>query len=159
MQKQIIESLIRQSKALELLKSLLGQELRLLKKDAPQAVAGLEFSIQDLLRQIAVERTWITKCVHSLSPGVSRLGDVLHLFTDEEQKTIPNLIASMDRMQQQCARQAAVNSEIAKALKEQSASLLAFFRKQVMPKVRHTYSNHGTWTSQHPSATLISGRM
>ena len=58
MQKQIMGSLTRQSKALELLESLLGQELRLLKKDAPRAVAGLEFSIQDLLRQIAVERTW-----------------------------------------------------------------------------------------------------
>ena len=159
MQKQIMGSLTRQSKALELLESLLGQELRLLKKDAPRAVAGLEFSIQDLLRQIAVERTWVKRCVQTLSPGASRLGDALHLFTDDEQKRIPVLIAAMDRMQQQCARQAAVNSEIAKALKEQSASLLAFFRKQVMPKVRHTYSNHGTWTSQHPSATLISGRM
>jgi hypothetical protein len=37
--------------------------------------------------------------------------------------------------------------------------LLAFFRKQVMPRTQHTYSNHGRWAARTRTATLISGRL
>ncbi len=159
MQTLIIQSLSRQTKGLMLLAMLLDQELRLLKKDSPQAVAGLEFSIQELLRQIASEKAWVKTCISSLSPKAKRLGDIKELFAKDEQRLIATLTADIDTTQQQCARKAAMNAEIANALRDQSTGLLSFFRKQVMPKTRHTYSSHGRWAARTQTATLISGRL
>jgi flagellar biosynthesis/type III secretory pathway chaperone len=159
MQLPILQSLSRQTKGLLLLGTLLDQELQLLKEDSPQAVSGLEFSIQELLRQIAMERACVRTCVREMSPEASRLTDVMDRFSGEEQTQISALIADIDNRQQQCARKAAMNAEIAQALRDQSQSLLAFFRKQVMPKTQETYSNHGRWTARTRTATLISGRL
>ncbi len=155
----IIQSLTRQARGLLLLGTLLDQELRLLKKDSPQSVAGLEFSIQELVRQIATEKTWVKNCIREMSPEASRLGDVRKRFSEDECSLIDGLIADIDTHQQRCARKAAMNAEIAQALHDQSSSLLAFFRKQVMPQTRHTYSNHGRWAARTQTATLISGRL
>ncbi|WP_462323454.1 flagellar export chaperone FlgN [Desulfoplanes sp.] len=155
----IIQSLSRQVKGLVLLTTLLKRELQLLKEDSPQSVAGLEFSIQDLLRQIAAERSLVRRCIHGIDPGADRLSAITGTFGEEEQEILPQLIAEVDRLQQGCARNASMNAEIALALRDQSTSLLSFFRKQVTPKQQHTYSNHGTWASQTRTATLISGRL
>ncbi|MGX9366379.1 flagellar export chaperone FlgN [Desulfoplanes sp. PS50] len=159
MQTLIIQSLSRQAKGLLLLGTLLDQELRLLKEDSPQAVAGLEFSIQELVRQIAMEKTWVKTCIREMSSEASRLGDVMERFSEEENVMLDSLTGDIDTRQQQCARKAAMNAEIAQALQDQSSSLLAFFRKQVMPKTQHTYSNHGRWAARTQTATLISGRL
>ena len=57
----ISESLTRQERALALLHDLLEEEYQtLLKRDA-NAIASLEFSIQELIRQLAVEKSLVIK--------------------------------------------------------------------------------------------------
>ncbi|GAU09623.1 flagellar protein FlgN [Desulfoplanes formicivorans] len=159
MQKVIIQSLARQAKGLVLLGSLLDQELRLLKTNAPQAVAGLEFSIQELLRQIASEKAWVASCMRAMGVEAVHLTDVMDLFAHDERVRLEELLAAIDKYQQECARKAAMNADIAKALQDQSNSLLSFFRDQVMPTSQHTYSSHGRWSARTRTATLISGRL
>ncbi|PIE68995.1 MAG: flagellar biosynthesis protein FlgN [Deltaproteobacteria bacterium] len=156
---RIIQSLERQARGLLLLGTLLDKELEFLQEDAPQSVAGLEFSIQELVRQMMAEKTWAAECMQQLSPGARELQDVGHLFSKEEQQHIQSLKKAIDAGQQQCARKAAMNADIAQALRDQSNGLLAFFRKQIMPRKQYTYSSHGRWEVHNQRATLISGRL
>ncbi len=159
MKKYILESLSRQTKGLLLLAELLDEELLLLQEDAPQAVSGLEFSIQELLRQITLEKVWVVSSLETLSLGAKRLDDVIDLFDRDEQARLAELKAAIDNNQQQCARKAAINADIAQALGFQSKQLLSFFREQIMPRVQHTYSSHGRWASRNQTATLIQGSL
>jgi flagellar biosynthesis/type III secretory pathway chaperone len=159
MQKVILQSLARQAKGLELLGTLLDQELRLLKTDAPQAVAGLEFSIQELLRQIASEKACVAWCMRKMGVEAAKLAGVKDRFAHDHRVRLEELLADIDKQQQECARKAAMNAEIAKALQEQSNSLLSFFRQQVIPKSQHTYSPKGRWATKTRTATLISGSL
>ncbi len=52
----IEENLVRQNKALMLLSLLLEEEFSRLMKSNPQSVSQIELSIQELMRQIVVER-------------------------------------------------------------------------------------------------------
>ena len=59
MYQNIYDSLSRQHKALQLLEGLLQEEYAVLRQRDTNAIAALQFSIQELIRQIAVEKSSI----------------------------------------------------------------------------------------------------
>ena len=61
--------------------------------------------------------------------------------------------------EQESARQASVNAELAMALWEQSGQLLSQFQKRVAPTERNTYTARGIWNNRPASAALVNGRL
>jgi len=68
----IEENLVRQNKALMLLFILLEEEFSRLMQSNPQSVSQIELSIQELMRQIAVERASLRRKVQQVSPAALR---------------------------------------------------------------------------------------
>jgi hypothetical protein len=71
----------------------------------PAQVAGLEFSIHELMRQIMRERLELRGLYAALSPQAIRLREVLDHFSESDRETADSLVASIDRIEQACARQ------------------------------------------------------
>jgi hypothetical protein len=74
--REILSSLNRQHRAFSLLGQLLDEELSLLRSALPQEVASLQFSIQELIRQIGGEREFIMSRMHALNPGCTRIREM-----------------------------------------------------------------------------------
>ena len=132
-------SLIRQSKALALLCELMEEEYQTLLGHNTDAVVALEFSIQELIRQLAAEKATIMKAL----AGVR---------AKEYAATLPQAEGA--------ARQATRNSQLSLALLDQSSRTLQALTSQVMPPKAETYGRRGGMRTQgHPEAALISGRL
>ncbi|MDL2272525.1 flagellar protein FlgN [Desulfovibrio sp. OttesenSCG-928-I05] len=151
---QIHDNLVRQWKGFELLYSLLEEEFSLLCKGDTDAVGSLEFSIHELLRQLAVERS----DVKSVMQG-TRLAEYADMLVPEEGDAIRVLLASIDDAEQKAARQAAHNTELSLALLDQNHALLNYLHDQVTPKAQLTYGKKGTYRESRPDAALIRGRL
>ena len=147
-------NLARQFKALELLHSLLEEEFGLLQTRDTDAVATLEFSIHELLRQIAVERVELKSFMQE-----TKIPEYAGLVTEEEGVEVMRLYHLIDALEQRCARQASHNTELSLALLDQSQSLLTFLHEQISPRQENTYSAAGRYREERPSAALISGRL
>ena len=114
-------SLHRQAKALELLCRLLEEEYGILLSRRADDVAGLEFSIQELIRQLAVEKVTVITAMNGVrvtdyaaelcaAPGREAEGVALH-----------DLVRAVDKAEQRASRQASRNSQLALALLDQSS--------------------------------------
>jgi flagellar biosynthesis/type III secretory pathway chaperone len=150
---QIQGNLTRQFKALELLYSLLEEELELLCKRDTDAVSSLEFSIHELLRQLAVERVELKNSMQGTS-----LLEYSSLLPDEEAQDVRKLFYLIDSLEQHCSRQATQNAELSLALLDQSQSLLAFLYEQISQQPEQLYSSAGRFRQDRPLAALYSGR-
>ena len=148
------QNLNRQEKALEVLKSLLAEEFSELCNRKPETITALEFSIHELMRQIANERTALKS-----SLGGQRLRDVLPMLSEEEQGNLNDLLARIEVLEKHCSRQASMNAELAMALHDQSQALLNHIQTQIQPRNNATYGKTGAYTQSRPEAVLIHGRL
>ena len=150
---QIRGNLTRQFKALELLQSLMDEEFALLCRRDTDTVTSLEFSIHELLRQIAVERVELKENMQGTS-----LLEYAGLLPDDESKEIRNLYHIIDSLEQHCSRQATRNAEISLALLDQSQALLVFLHEQISRQTEYLYSSGGRIRQDRPEAAIYSGR-
>lgn len=146
-------NLTRQFKGLELLHSLLEEEFELLFNRDTDAVATLEFSIHELLRQIAQERVDLKSTMQG-----TKLLEYANMLPDEDAQEVRRLYHLIDALEQRCSRQATHNTELSLALLDQSQSLLVFLHNQIAPKQTNCYGSSGRLRDDRPSAALYSGR-
>lgn len=154
MYSRIRNNLHRQFKALEVLEMFLDEEFEFLQVRDTDNVTNLEFSIHELLRQIAVERAEIKKQMNGAS-----LKDYAGLLPEEEGREIVRYYKLIDSLEQRCSRQASYNAELSLALMDQSQGLLAFLHSHIMPQAPATYGSGGRIRYERPGAAIISGRM
>lgn len=154
----ITANLQRQEKGLELLLSLLEEEFACLTGRDPKAVTGCEFSIQELLRQLASERVDLKGMVAVAAPAAGNLRGLDAELPPAEGVRFRTRLARMDDLEQRCAVQAEKNSRLAFALAEQSRGLLEFMHKKIMPKNENTYARNGRYQGHRPEASILRGR-
>ena len=148
-------SLIRQSKALALLCELMEEEYQTLLGHNTDAVVALEFSIQELIRQLAAEKATVMKAL----AGV-RVKEYAANLPQAEGEALLDLLGAIDKAEQSVSRQATRNSQLSLALLDQSSRTLVALTSQVMPPKAETYGRRGGMrTHGHPEAALISGRL
>lgn len=155
----IEENLVRQNKALMLLFILLEEEFSRLMQSNPQSVSQIELSIQELMRQIAVERASLRRKVQQVSPGSDRVGELLESMDQSRREAFEGLLTLLDDTQQKCAVQAAKNHQMAMALFDQSKGLLDFMHNQVKPKNTMSYAATGQYAKVSSSARILTGRL
>lgn len=154
MYQRIHDNLHRQHQALKLLHELLQEEYTLLVKHDTQAVVALEFSIHELVRQLAREKTDII----ALLDG----GKLLHyadLLSREEGDALRKLYQGIDELEQHSSRQASRNAELSLALLDQSQRTLQELNGHIVPHSTLTYGRHGSMDNIRPQASIISGRL
>lgn len=151
----IFESLNRQDKALGLLRELLEEEYGILLSRDTNGVVSLEFSIQELIRQIAVEKSLVIRLLKGkrvMQYASSLPGDVC--------KAWEQLFKSVDDGEQAVSRQASRNAQLSLALLDQSTRNLQALTSQIIPPLTGVYSRTGDMThSRHSDAAFISGRL
>ena len=155
----IEENLVRQNKALILLSVLLEEEFTRLMQSKPQSVSQIELSIQELMRQIAVERGYLRKHVGEVAEGAQRVRDLFLMMEDDVQETFERLLQMLDDTEQKCGVQAAKNNEMAMALFDQSKNLLDFMHNKIKPKNTTAYAQSGRFAKASCNARLLSGRL
>lgn len=146
-------NLTRQFKGLELLSSLLEEEFQLLFHRDTDAVTSLEFSIHELLRQIAVERVDLKNTMQG-----TRLLEYATLLPEEDGEEVRRLYHLIDSLEQRCSRQATHNTELSLALLDQSQDLLVFLHNQIQPKQTQCYGAGGRLRDTRPQAAIFTGR-
>jgi hypothetical protein len=150
-------SLVRQARGTELLCELLREEHGLLRQGEPDKVAGLEISIQDLIRQLVREREFLAERLQQA--GFEKLAGFLDGLGETERKVFETWRARVIAGEQESARQATINADLAMALWKQSGSLLTHFQNRVAPRERNTYTAKGRWQDRTATATLVRGRL
>lgn len=151
----IYESLNRQDKALALLRDLLEEEYQILLGRDTDGVVALEFSIQELIRQLAVEKTFVIDRLNG-----QRVLDYAAGLENDEAQALQELFQSIDATEQQASRQASRNAQLSLALLDQSTSTLYALTSKATPAKAETYGRRGDMVYElHPGAALISGRL
>ncbi len=154
MNKQIHGILFRQYKALELLNELMREEFTLLQERRSSEVSALEFSVHELLRQIAGERLDLRDLL-----GGMKLLDYASLLSTEEGDELRELFRKVDELEQLTARQATFNTEMSLALLDQNQAMLSFLNESIIPKNYSVYGMKGRITEYRPGAVLFRGRL
>ena len=155
MHEQILSSLRRQHKAMELLRDLLLEEFDLLVARDTEAVVHLEFSLHELLRQIASEKTQV---IHLLDGQKARA--YAQTLAEDAREAVSALLQTLDDLEQHCARQASQNAELSLSLLDQSRALLTTLHARISPKTGSTYGKRGAMSSiRRPEAALLEGRL
>lgn len=148
-------SLMRQSKALVLLCELMEEEYQVLLGHDTDAVVALEFAIQELIRQLAVEKATVIKALAGM-----RVKEYAENLPQAEGDVLLDLLTTIDKAEQGVSRQATRNSQLSLALLDQSSRTLQALTSQVMPPKAETYGRRGGMRAHtHPEAALISGRL
>ena len=150
----IYESLSRQDKALCLLRDLLEEEYNCLIGRDTDGVVSLEFSIQELIRHLALEKTSVIKRL-----GGMRVAEYAGMLPDDLAALLLETLCRIDVSEQGVARQASRNTTLSLALLDQSSRTLQALTSQAMPPKAETYGRRGGMRTQHPQAALISGRL
>lgn len=152
---RIQESLFRQDKALNLLRDLLEEEYGILLERDTKAVASLEFSIQELIRQLAVEKALVIR-----SLAGKKVLEFASELPEEQGEVLRQLFQAVDNGEQAVSRQASRNAQLSLALLDQSTTTLQALTSQVVPPLSGVYSRGGSMRHvAHPQAALISGRL
>jgi hypothetical protein len=156
---RITSNLERQERGLELLKQLLGEEFSHLMNRSPQDVGGVEFSIQELLRQIAVEREELAALVQAWGGRKDRLSKVVDAMSTPEAEVLRAALGRISSAEQECAAQSAMNAETAIGLAEQNRELITFLQAEILPKTESTYSRNGRWHKESAASAVFRGRL
>ena len=147
-------NLVRQRKGMELLVELLEEEFSLLQEHNTEEVVALEFSIHELLRQLADERCAVKAIMQD-----TRLTEYADLLDPEQGEEVKELAQGIDKAEQKAARQASHNTRLSLALLDQSQSLLDYLHDQVTPKAEIVYGAKGAYSNaRRPGPALLSGR-
>lgn len=150
----ICATLNRQSSALSLLTELLEEEYQLLIKRDTKRIVALEFSIHELIRQIANEKHNIIKTL-----GGGKLLHYAEMLPSEDSETIKRLHLMIDTSEQKCCKQASQNAEFSLILLDQSRATFKELQRYATPKVTQTYGPKGVMQVQRPQASVYSGRL
>ena len=158
---QLIQAnLSRQVHALELLSALLEEEFAALMDRRPQDVSVLELSVQDLMRQLMVERLQLRRFIGTGFPGMERLRDVMAKLPAEIAAKISADLVDLDKNEQLCAMQADKNRQLALGLYDQSMQLLTHLHKAIQPSRGDVYGKRGRYTKPpQAQASIFSGRL
>ncbi|MDY7001584.1 MAG: flagellar export chaperone FlgN [Thermodesulfobacteriota bacterium] len=159
MLQKIKGNLRRQEKGLEVLFSLLEEEFSQLTGRNPQAVTKTEFSIHELIRQLAAERLELRAFVREMAPSGEKLTDILDGFDEAEAKDVREVLAYVDAKEQAVAVQAEKNARMAYALAIQGRNMLDFIQKKIIPDNKDTYSSSGRFRKPGTQGALLSGRL
>lgn len=154
MYQKISQSLFRQSKALLLLGDLLEEEYGLLLGRDTRSVANLEFSIQELIRQLAVEKTFVIRLLEHRP-----VREYAASLNEEDRDNLMQLFEEVDRSEQIASRHASRNAQLSLALLDQSTHHLRVLTSQVVPNAGTYGRSGGVRQALHPQAALISGRL
>ena len=150
----ILEStFIRQNKAMDLMYELLTEEFTLLMARDTDAIMTLEFSIHELLRQLASEKESIIRFL-----GGGKLHDYAQMLPNDKKMTILQLWHEIDKKEQTCSKQASKNTQLSLGLLDQSKELLNYLHERIVPPQRTAYSRKGVYTQSRPQASMINGR-
>ncbi len=139
---------------MELLESLLEEEFSLLQTGDTDAVTSLEFSIHELLRQLASERMEVKEIMQG-----TKAAEYADLLSPEEGEAVKKLLAAIDDAEQRAARQAGYNTQLSLALLDQNHELMTYLYDNIVPKQQMVYGAKGTYRAHRPEAALIHGRM
>lgn len=146
-------NLFRQMKGMELLVGLLEEEFSLLRENNTEEVVALEFSIHELLRQLATERMEMKSAMQG-----TRVMEYAGMLELEQGAEVKRLARAVDDAEQKAARQATHNTRLSLALLDQSQGLLDYLHEQVTPKPAVVYGRKGTYSNYRPQAALLNGR-
>ena len=155
---RILSNLRRQLGAVGLLETLMAEEFSQLAARQPGAVASVEFSIQELLRQIAGERRQLHSLYAALDPKAVRLADLADRLDPEARETARKLCEAIDKTEQRAARQASRNYAMALGLYDLTKSSLDNLQKLMTPK-KGVYGARGRMASATPAPGIINGRL
>jgi len=140
---------------MELLHGLLLEEFDLLVARDTDAIAHLEFSIHELLRQIASEKMQVIRLL-----GGQKANDYAQTLAEDARDAVSALLRTLDGLEQHCARQASQNADLSLSLLDQSRTLLTTLHAQIAPKTGDTYGKHGAMSSiRRPEAALLVGKL
>jgi hypothetical protein len=151
---QIRGNLNRQAKGLELLRQLQAEEFELLAKRDAESISSLEFSVHELLRQLAVERDELKGVMQG-----TKVAEYAQMLPEEEGGQIRALLQAIDRAEQQSARQAEKNTSLSLSLLDKSQELMVYLYEQIQPRQQVVYSAKGSYANARPQAVLFSGRL
>ena len=155
MYQRIQESLSRQDKALALLRDLLEEEYRILLSRDTDGVVAQEFSIQELIRQLAVEKAVVIRALDGV-----RVTEYARSLPEEQGEALLELVRAVDSYEQEVSRQASRNAQLSLALLDQSSRTLQVLTSKAMPPRTETYGRRGGMRPEaHPQAAIISGRL
>lgn len=155
MYQRIYESLNRQDRALEVLRDLLAEEYDImLQRDTDQAIA-LEFSTQELIRQLAAEKTMVIELL-----GGMRVLQYAATLDEEQGDALLALYSRIDVGEQAASRMAARNAQLSLALLDQSSRTLQGLTSHAIRFKSEVYGRRGGMiNATHPAAAIISGRL
>lgn len=155
---RILANLTRQMRAVELLQELQKEEFSHLAVRDAGGVASVEFSIQELLRQIGGERHSLHVLYAGLDPAARRLADVIDRFPAEAAAEARALFVAIDAVEQRCAKQASRNYAMALGLYDVAKSGLDSLRSLLTPK-RGVYGASGRLRVGATGPVLLHGRL
>jgi hypothetical protein len=158
--RKIAENLIRQHKGLQLLSELLQQEYAELKGKDQQDLAVLEFSIQELIRQLAAEKEHLQRLLEDGQPQVQDLQGLAKSLSGKQGLFVQDVRGKISTLEQRCREQARANADLSLALLEQSRELMGFLQDQLKQGSQDLYSQKGSWKEssiQEPS--ILKGRL
>lgn len=157
MNKRILENLTRQHKALHVLKHIQEEEFSYLREFKPQSVGALEFSIQELMRQLMVERKSVRRMIGEVVPGATRLTQLAEYFGGEWAQ-VEDLLSKIDALEQICAKQAEKSYALALALFDQSSGYVDFFKQKLTP-TKQSYGPRGVFAKTKPAPAMLRGAL
>ena len=151
----IIASLNRQDRALGVLFDLLEDEYELLMKRDTDAIAANEFSIQELIKQLLHEKNVVIRAL-----GGIRASQYAETLPEEQGRPLLDLLASIDKGEQNTSRNASRNAQLCLALLDQNTRNLNKFTEHAVPKTAFVYGRRGAMrTVAHTEASFVTGRM
>lgn len=154
MYQRIHDHLYRQLQAMRLLCSLIEEEYDILLARDVNAVAPLEFSIQELIRQIAAEKMSV---INLLQKG--KVSDYAALLPPEQAGPLRRIYTDIDRHEQEASRGASRNAKLALALLDQNQNILQTLQSKAMPRQAVTYNRRGAMRyREKPEPSIIVGK-
>lgn len=155
---KIEAELLRQNQALMVLFTLLEEEFSALAGNAASDVASLEFSIQELIRQLMDEKDAVKAILDQNS--FSSLEQYIDSLDKGEAGIIREILKDLEALEEQCSIQAMKNNAMASALAEQTAGLVKFMYDQVTPREENVYGAGGRWHDNGSKSTgLLRGTL
>lgn len=154
---RILANLTRQKLAMDLLAVLLEEEFSLLTSRDTASVTSLEFSIQELLRQMAGERSSLHRLYAAMDPAAKRLVDLVDRFGPEDRRRAESLLAVIGQAEKRCSAQAARNYRMALGLYDMTKSCLDHLQSHLIPK-KAVYGSRGRLGTAMPAPGRVDGR-
>ena len=154
---RILSNLRRQERAVALLEVLQKEEFSHLSVRDPGAVASVEFSIQELMRQLAGERASLHQAYAAMDPAAKRLADVIDRFDADSAAAARVSYRNIEAAEKRCALQASQNYSMALGLYDVTKNSMDNLQRLLVPQ-KGLYGASGRMATGHPGPGVISGR-